>query len=55
MPPANRKGNRLTRQFVLNGLPVAGHRTRRVLPQPAASPVVSVEGIRSRPPGREER
>ena len=55
MPTRNRKGNRLTRQIVLNGLPVAGHTTRRVLPQPVASRVVSVEGVSSRPRGREER
>lgn len=46
---------RLTRQFVLNGLPVAGHTMWRVLPQPAASRAVSVEGFSSRLQGREER
>ena len=55
MPARNRQGNWLTRQIVLNDLLVAGRTTRRVLPQPAASRAVSVEGITSRPPGREER
>ena len=55
MPTRTRKGNSLTRQSVLNGLPAAGRRTPRVLPQPSASPAVSVEGLNSRPQGREER
>lgn len=56
MPTRNLEiSKRLTRQLVLNGLGVAAHRTRRVLPQPTASPAVSVEGITSRPQGREER
>lgn len=55
MPTRNQRGNSLTRRAVLNGLPVAGHTTRRMLPQSAASRVVSVEGITSRPQGREER
>lgn len=45
----------MTRQFVLNGLGVAARRTSRMLPQSATAPAVSVEGINSRPEGREER
>ena len=55
MPARNLEGNRLTRHIELNGLPVAGRRTRRMLPQSVASSVVSVEGVSSRPYGREER
>lgn len=56
MPTRNLEiSKRLTRQVVLNGLPVAGPTMRWVLPQPVAARAVSVEGVTSRPRGREER